>query len=61
MKRLDVCQMENVQGGDAASAVCSTTCGILGIIWGAAAGAATAGWGIVVGLVVSVACGELFC
>ena len=61
MKKMDLVQMENVQGGDAESIICNTTCSVLGTIWGAAAGVASGGLGIFTGILVSVACGEIFC
>ena len=57
---MDLVQMENVQGGDAETIICNSTCIVLGGIFGLITGAILVpGSGFFAGALVSVTCGEI--
>jgi outer membrane lipoprotein SlyB len=65
MKELSFEQMENVEGGSAASVMCNLTGGVIGGIWGTAISMASFGAaipvGILAGAVISTAFSEMAC
>ena len=64
-RKLSLQEMEMTEGGDAASAICNMTAGLIGGIWGAAISACSFGaaipLGILVGAAISTAVSEAAC
>jgi len=59
-KKLSLQEMEIVEGGDAASAICNFTGGLVGGIWGGAISAASFGAAVPVGILAGAAISTLW-